>query len=452
MEGTDRYACFTRIKQTIREARDYLLVGVDVAKDRHNACFMRSSGEMLLKRFAFENTQEGFSSFLGKVQDYRWALNPQETVIGLETTGNYMYPLAQFLEAQGLFVVMVSSMVSKRNRDTLDLSWNKNDTKDAWNVADCLTQGKLLYYSDPATPYAQIRRLMNLYSRLSTERGHHKVRLQNNVLCVIFPEFTQVFDQVDELVPMTILEHFPLPQRIAELSEEGFVRKIVQLTDPKVKKSKLRQCHQLAKASVGVKEGADALVWEQKYILAEIKRLRRVQTELLGEVQRLCQNLPSYQLLQTVPGIGPILGAILLGEIGDIRTYHSSRQLLKLAGLDLAQIQSGQLQGSVHISKRGKPALRSALYQAALVAIRQEGPLRLKYLRLLRNQALVKGMKRKAIVATACKLLRVVYHVLKNQQPYQPHLLREAAAGIKACGRVGESESVFITVRADGDV
>ena len=125
MDEVQRYARFVQFKQALTGAQDYLLVGVDVDKAKHYACFMRSTGEVLVKRFPFANTQAGFAAFRTKIREYEGAMHPTETVIGLETTGNYLLPLAHDLEAHGFFVVTVSSLVTKRNRDTLDLSWNK---------------------------------------------------------------------------------------------------------------------------------------------------------------------------------------------------------------------------------------------------------------------------------------------------------------------------------------
>jgi transposase len=283
------------------------------------------------------------------------------------------------------------------------------------------------------------------------ERGRHKVRLQNNILSVVFPEFTQIFAELSELVPRTILEHFPLPRMIAALPQEVFVQRIVGLTDPTIKKAKLRRCHQLATQSIGSAAEADAVVWELRYLLSELTRIRQAQEAILTEVQRLCKNLPGYRLLRTIPGIGPVLAAVLLAEIGDIRTFRSSQQLLKLAGLDLAQIQSGEFQGRVRISKRGKPALRAALYQAAMVAVRHGAPFQLKYLRLIQGREQQPGVKRKALVAIGCKLLRIVYHVLKYEEPYRTMLVAQPNTMTEKCrsdNQVGESDAVFTTVRA----
>jgi len=138
---------------------------------------------------------------------------------------------------------------------------------------------------------------------------------------------------------------------------------------------------------------------------------------------------------------------LILGEIGDIRTFSSSRQLIKLAGLDLARIQSGQFEGSLHISKRGRPALRSALHQAAMVSVRHGAPFQLKYLQLLQRNGATVGTKRKALIAIACKLLRIVYHVLKHQQPYHEELVfQRSNIGLEGTHDVDQvGESVVVT-------
>lgn len=419
MEEKTRRAHFEEIKRTIKEAQDYMLIGIDIAKDDHKACFMVSSGRIFDKCYRVENSRVGYEGLLKKIKDYQKVLSPEETIVGVETTGNYMLTLANFLEENGVFVVMVSSMVAKRNRDTLNLSWDKNDVKDAWNVVDCMKQGKILYYHYQENPYSDLKRVMNIYNRLSTERGLYKVRLQNNVLCITFPELTKIYPEVDELVPMTILERYPLPRYIRAVSKENFVQDIVQHSGPTARKHKLQEVYNLAQETIGSKEEAFSLEWETHFIVKRIKEIRKIQEEMLNSIKELSINCPEYELLQTIPGIGPILAGTIIAEIGDIDNYRSNRQILKLAGLDLARIQSGQFTGDVQISRRGKPALRSAAYQAALVAARNDSALRLKFLDLVQKKEAVKGEKRKLLVALACKILRIAFAVMKYKKPYQ---------------------------------
>lgn len=74
-------------------------------------------------------------------------------------------------------------------------------------------------------------------------------------------------------------------------------------------------------------------------------------------------------LILSVPRVGPVLGAAILGEIGDISRFTSAKKLTAYAGLNATVHQSGQFEGSrAHISKRGSPYLRRALWIAAHIA------------------------------------------------------------------------------------
>jgi transposase len=418
MNTCERRTRFELIKKTIKEAQNYLLVGVDVAKENCDGCFIISSGRMLNKHFRFANTKEGYTQFLTKLKGYQQVIKPGQTVIGIETTGNYMTPLVHYLEGHNIFTVMVSSFVTKRNRDTLDLSWNKNDIKDAWNIVDCMKQGKIIYNPYPNKPYGDMKRLITIYNRLSNERGRYKIRLQNNVLCIVFPEFTSVFDEVDEAVPMAILEHYSLPKNIRKVSEQDFIDDIIKRIDPTIKKSKLSRIYQLAWETIGSDLESTSLQWEIKFIIRRIREIRNTQAEIMEQIKILAKDCSEYELLQTIPGVGPVIAAIFMTEIGDINNFRSARQILKLAGLDLARIQSGQFSGETHISKRGRASLRSAAFQAALVAARNDTNLRMKYLDIIQKKEISKGDRRKAVIALACKILRITYAVMKNKKPY----------------------------------
>ena len=410
---------FEKIKQSLKEAQDYLLIGIDVSKDKHNACFMISAGRILNRKFVFENTQKGYEFFLKKIHEYKEAIRPEEIIVGLETTGNYMVALAEFLSKNDIFVVMVSSFIAKRNRDTLDLSWNKNDIKDAWNVTDCMKQGKILYFAYPNNPFGDMKRLMTIYSRLSRERGICKIRLQNNVLCMTFPEFTEVYPEVAELVPMTILERYTLPENICKVSEEAFMKDVVKNSGPSARKLKMKAIYKLAHESVGSREENLSLEWETKFIIQRIKEIRKIQEGLLNQIKDLAKDCADYERLQTIPGVGPVLAATILTEIGDIDNFRSIRQVLKLAGLDLARIQSGQFTGEARISRRGKPLLRSAVYQAALVAARNDSALRTKFLHMISKHNAGKGQKKKFLMALGCKILRIAFTLMKNKESYR---------------------------------
>ena len=133
---------FRQLRDEIRGSEKHLIVGIDVAKDKHNAFFGTATGKALLKRLVFDNTMEGFQRLLTYVEAVKAKHGVNKEVFGLEPTANYHKPLGEYLIRSGLRVVLVSGLAVKRNRELLDGRWDKHDTKDSANVADLISQGK----------------------------------------------------------------------------------------------------------------------------------------------------------------------------------------------------------------------------------------------------------------------------------------------------------------------
>lgn len=121
------------------------------------------------------------------------------------------------------------------------------------------------------------------------------------------------------------------------------------------------------------------------------------------------------KLLESIPGIGQTIAAVLVAEIGDIENFKSAKALVAYAGIDPKVKQSGKgLKHNTRLTKRGSPYLRQALFQAAAVA-RQHDPELKAYYEKKRSEG---KRYKEATVATSRKLLYRVYAVLKRQTPY----------------------------------
>lgn len=122
----------------------------------------------------------------------------------------------------------------------------------------------------------------------------------------------------------------------------------------------------------------------------------------------------TVSLLKTIPGVGRLTALIILAEIGDIQRFNAAKALCNWAGLTPRVRKSDQIVRHGRISKQGSPYLRGAMTRAATIASRTSK----KWYAVHENLALRCG-KTGAKVAVARRLLTVVYHMLKNQQPYQ---------------------------------
>ncbi len=121
--------------------------------------------------------------------------------------------------------------------------------------------------------------------------------------------------------------------------------------------------------------------------------------------------------METVPGVGPVVLATLLGEIADIRAFPSAKQLIAYAGIDASVSEPGEFQGSrMHISKRGSPYLRRAPWHCAHNARLSDPRMSAYY----QNKIHAGKHPKVAQVALMRKMVVVLYHVWKSGQPYDP--------------------------------
>ena len=120
--------------------------------------------------------------------------------------------------------------------------------------------------------------------------------------------------------------------------------------------------------------------------------------------------------ITSIPGIGPVLGAVIISELGDIKRFDKPSKLVAFAGIDATVSQSGEFEGTHNVmSKRGSPYLRKALFQAALVASNTDPVLKAYY-----QKKRSEGKHHKTCIgAVARKMCNIIYVVLKNDKPYE---------------------------------
>lgn len=125
--------------------------------------------------------------------------------------------------------------------------------------------------------------------------------------------------------------------------------------------------------------------------------------------------------MHTIPGIGKVLAAAILSEIGNIHRFAAPEKLVAFAGINPSLKQSGEFTGSQsHLSKRGSPYLRRAVWLAAFPASRFN-PVFAAFYQKKREEGKV---HRVALGAVSRKLLYTIFALLKSGQAYDPMLAR----------------------------
>jgi len=148
---------------------------------------------------------------------------------------------------------------------------------------------------------------------------------------------------------------------------------------------------------------------ELDVIVAQIRHLNEGIKKLDREIESKGKQLKGYRNITSIKGIGPKSGTILLSVIGDIDRFPSQKRLDAYFGIVPRVRNSNDTIHHGHITKQGSKLGRTTLVQCTLVAIRYSPYLRDFYLRLKTKKG-----SGKAIIATARKLLGIIYQTLKN--------------------------------------
>ena len=174
-----------------------------------------------------------------------------------------------------------------------------------------------------------------------------------------------------------------------------------------------------AERSIGRTEGLNAAREEILWLIERLKGLVDWEGRLLAQLEGLSTQMPCIENILEIKGLGIRTVTGILAEIGDITRFTEARQIQKLAGLALVEDSSGKHEGKTIISKRGRKRLRYQLYQAALVLVGQNREFRQVYeYYITRERNPLKKMQ--ALMAVACKLLRVLYAMVTKGVKYDP--------------------------------
>jgi transposase len=164
-----------------------------------------------------------------------------------------------------------------------------------------------------------------------------------------------------------------------------------------------------------LKQGLDASYqFELEIIVGEIRHLNEAIAKIDGKIKACGQSLPGYEGITSISGIGDLSGTILLNAIGDVKYFRDEKALSGYFGIVPRMRASNETVHMGRITKMGNKIARTALVQSTLVAIRYS-----PYLRAFYDRLKAKKGSGKAIIATARKLLGIVYNTLRNNWVFE---------------------------------
>ena len=394
-----------------------LVVGIDVGSQVHYArAFDWRNFEYSRKAFAFSNDEEGFMAFKNWMNEIAEKHQKEVIIPGMEPTGHYWFSLGAFLQNNGMRVVHVNPHHVKKSKELDDNNPNKNDRKDPKTIAALVNEGRFSYPYIPTGIYAEIRNLSNLRFQTQEEITRIKNRLAR-WFSIYFPEYKDVYGNLDAVSGMMILKEAPLPADIVKLGVEG-INKIWR--DAKLRAVGMKRAKTLvnkAEHSIGSHEAEEAARVELGILLNDYEMYNLRMEELMKTIEEKLQEIPYIDKLMEIKGIGMITICGFIAEVGDIRRFDNPKQLQKLAGYAIVSNDSGKHNGESHISYRGRKRLRYVLYEAAISLIGKNPEFKeIHNYYLTRDKNPLKKMQ--SVIAVACKVIRVFYMMLTKGISY----------------------------------
>jgi len=407
-------------KKTRSVNQKTLIATIDGGKDKHYGYYRCQDGTDC-RPFEFWNNGRGFSEFWERISTAAVTHSLEEIIVGFESTGPYMEPLVLFLRGkQGVRLVQVNPMHTKRLKELSGNSPLKTDRKDPKVIADIIELGHALTVVIPEGPAADLRRLTQGRERTTESRSRLFNQLQS-LLVISFPEFLQVMTNVKTASAQHLLRHYPTAEEIVALGEASLAALLRKVSRGKLREARARALFVAASGSVGVQEGRNSMLLEIRLMLETIASYDRFIDRLEAEMVRHLEQIPYSRVILSLKGIGAVTAAGLIGEVGDFTKFGTISEVMKLAGLDLYEVSSGQHRGKLRISKRGRPLMRKLLYFAALSAVRKGGVMYEWY-----QRAMNRGMiKTKALVAVSRKLLGIIFALVRDHSIYVENYMRQ---------------------------
>ena len=382
-------------------------LGIDVSKETFDACCITRQGEKLFNLSASMD-RKGFEELIKQLSTLS---TPKESVlVGMESTACYHINLYSFLVSLG-YTVMVINPLLISNFVKLQLRKTKTDKKDAWVIAQFLllnrdSLSQTILSSDISDLRDLSRQRESLVDQMSSTKSEIK-----RLLSITFPELEHISGIFTKSM-LRLLCQYPSAASIKQAKRSKIAKVLIPGSYGKQTDVSVDRILKAAQVSVGTSSATKEIILRQKAsLLTQLEEHLQELTDILIE---LCQGKiqGDMDILTSMKGIGEKTAVNFLIEIGgDIKQFESHKKVIAMAGLDPAVYQSGKIDRKGRISKRGNRHLRRVIWLMTTKVIQFNERFKQYYLKRIKDGLPYK----KAVLATAHKLIRVMFAMLRNK-------------------------------------
>lgn len=387
------------------------IVGIDIAKRNHEVTVITSEGQVVQKAFSIRNNCSGYNHMMEKI--HKLTSIKSQIVFAMESTAHYWLALYTRLKKDGYPVVVLNPIQTSAMREMF-IRKTKTDTKDSFLIAELIRFGR---YAESNVAQDKLLALKELCRNryYLTDMTSDLKRKITALIDRLFPEYETQFDSIFCKSSIAVLRKYPTPQKLANAHLSKLTDILWSSSNGHFGEWKAQELKSLARNSFGVDDYEDAYSTLILLLLDQIQSLDEKTSVLEKKIASLLEEFNSP--ITSIPGIGPILGATIISEIGDISRFRSADKLAAYIGIDPTVNQSGEYTShSAHMSKRGSPYLRRAVWMASMVAIHCDPMFRAYY-----DKKAAEGMRYMTIIGHVTKkMTNVIFAIMRDNKAYVP--------------------------------
>ncbi|GAB4391019.1 IS110 family RNA-guided transposase [Albidovulum sp.] len=384
-----------------------IFVGLDVAKDLHWACAIDQDARPVFSR-SVANDPAGIADMIAQIE----TLRADEVTVALDLLGGIATLVCAMVAVAGFRLVHAPGLSVNRARQGMRGGENKSDPRDAATIAELARTRPGLRTVDAEREIdVDIRLLIGRRRELVQDQTRRLARLRD-LLSSLFPALERRID-VTTKTGLAFLSLYAAPHELRSARAASVAKKVIR-TGPHLRgvPHLAEDAIALAKAQPLDVPGAATRARLVRDMAAEALAAREARERIDREIADMLANHPDAALIQSLPGMGVVLTAELIANIGDIRRFRSADALAAAAGLTPVLRQSGKSY-AIRRANSGDKALKRVFYQSAFVALATPES------RAFYDRKRAEGKHHnQAVIALARRRINVVWAMLTTRRPF----------------------------------
>ena len=393
-------------------------VGVDIAKEKHYVCILDEDRKLAWKPFWIYSNILGLRELLKHLAEL--SLDMDDFIIGIESTGAFSENFYSYITDADYKVILLNSYQTAKYRDFSTLKKVKNDSIDAYVIAELLVTGKYKasYISNEA--YHDLKVLNRLKKSLDDKIKTIKREI-STVVATVNPEIENVFPNIFTKTALVIIKEYPTSVDLKKATIKRLLKLFRNIKGNNFSEAKAQHLIDLANSSIysGRAKDARSLMIKTNIKILELylQEKEDIEKQIIDLIDnQLDDDSSNIENTKSIPGVADKTIASILGECGDLRRFESAKAFIGFLGLYPTLYQSGKSFSTGTLAKRGIPIAKHALYLAAVSAVRHNSELH----KLFRDKVSSGKSKKEALIIIAKKLASIIYSLFKYDQPYNP--------------------------------